>query len=120
MNLAEILFKNKNLYELNLGDNEINHDGIIAVTSVLNWNNQTLGILNLDKPYYESIGQETAIHFAKMLQSNRSIEKLSIQKHNFTCEAIYTITEHLLENNKLLILDLSANKISFKGCEALA
>lgn len=33
----------------------------------------------------------------------------------FTCEAIYTITEHLLENPKLKVLDLSANKIAFKG-----
>lgn len=55
-----------------------------------------------------------------MLQSNRSIEKLSLKKHNFTCDAIYTITEHLLDNNKLRVLDLSANKISFTGCEALA
>lgn len=54
-----------------------------------------------------------------MLQSNRSIEKLSLQKHAFNCDAIYTITEHLLENNKLRVLDLTANKISFKGCEAL-
>ena len=55
-----------------------------------------------------------------MLQSNRSIEKLSLQKHAFNCDAIYTITEHLLENNKLRVLNLTANKISFKGCEALA
>ena len=55
-----------------------------------------------------------------MLQSNRSIEKLSLQKHAFNCDAIDTITEHLLENNKLRVLDLTANKISFKGCEALA
>ena len=36
------LFTNKNLIELNLGNNEINHDGIIGITSVLNWNNDTL------------------------------------------------------------------------------
>ena len=55
-----------------------------------------------------------------MLQSNRSIEKLSLQKHAFNCDAIDTITEHLLESNKLRVLNLTANKISFKGCEALA
>ncbi len=26
----------------------------------------------------------------------------------------------MLENNKLRVLDLTANKISFKGCEAIA
>ena len=54
-----------------------------------------------------------------MLEANKSIQKLSIKKHNFTCEAIYTITEKLLLNNRLKVLDLSANKIAFKGCEAL-
>jgi hypothetical protein len=28
--------------------------------------------------------------------------------------------EHLLENNTLKVLDLNANEISFKGCEAIA
>lgn len=120
MNLVEILFKNIQLLELNLGNNDINQDGIIGITSILNWNNNTLITLNLDNPVYMSIGQETAIHFAKMLQSNRSLEKLSIKKHAFTCEALYIITEHLLENNRLRVLDLTANQISFKGCEALA
>ncbi|EGR33186.1 hypothetical protein IMG5_060000 [Ichthyophthirius multifiliis] len=120
MNIIEILFNNKNLIELNLADNDITHDGMIGITSVLNFQNNTLAVLNVDKPTYTSIGQETAIHFAKMLQSNRSLEKLSLQKHNFTCEAIYIMTEHLLENNKLRVLDLTANKISFKGCEAIA
>lgn len=54
-----------------------------------------------------------------MLQSNRSLEKLSLQKHNFNCDALYTITEHLLENNRIRVLDLTANRISFKGCEAI-
>jgi len=52
---------------VNLSENEINHDGIIALTSVLNWNNNFLKVLNLDTPIYTSICQETAIHFAKML-----------------------------------------------------
>jgi len=42
MRIVEILFTNKNLIELNLANNEINHDGIIGITSVLNWNNDTL------------------------------------------------------------------------------
>ena len=67
MFIIESLFTNKNLLELNLADNEINHDGMIGITSLLNWNNNTLIVLNVDKPFYTSIGQETSIHFAKML-----------------------------------------------------
>ena len=40
---------------VNLAENEINHDGIIALTSVLNWNNSYLKVLNLDSPIYTSI-----------------------------------------------------------------
>lgn len=93
---------------------------MIVITSVLNWNNSCLKVLNIDNPLYQSIGQETAIHFAKMLQINRGLEKLSLKKHEFTCAAIFVITEHLLDNNKLKILDLTANKISFEGCQSLA
>jgi len=81
-----LLFTNKDepkksLEELNLANNEINADGMIVLTSVLNWNNNTLRSLNVDNPYYQSIGQETAIHFAKMLQINRGVERLSLRKH---------------------------------------
>lgn len=55
-----------------------------------------------------------------MFHSNRSLQKVSLQKHNFNCDAIYILSEHLLENNKLRVLDLTANRISFKGCEAIA
>jgi hypothetical protein len=33
-----------------------------------------------------------------MLQSNRGLESLSLKKHNFTCDGLYVITEHLLGN----------------------
>lgn len=118
MALVENLFNNTTLEEFNVSNNEINHDGIIGITSVLN-SNDTLRVLNCENPTYTSIGQDTAIHFSKMLEVNRGLEKLSLAKHAFTCPAIYTITEHLLRNDKLRVLDLTANRISFKGCEAL-
>lgn len=37
MNVIEVLFTNKNLVELNLSDNDITHDGMIGITSVLNY-----------------------------------------------------------------------------------
>ena len=54
-----------------------------------------------------------------MLQVNRGLEKLSLRKNDFTCDGIYTIKQLILENNKLRVLDLSSNKIAFKGCEAI-
>ena len=46
--LSCLASNNKSLTELNLGNNGINHDGIIGITSVLNWNNSTLSNLNID------------------------------------------------------------------------
>lgn len=43
-----------------------------------------------------------------------------MRKHRLRDEGIYIIMEHLLENNTLKVLDLDANEISFKGCEAIA
>ena len=77
-------------------------------------------MLNLDNPTYQSIGQECAVHFAKMLQVNRGLEKISLRKNGLTCDAIFTIKNLILENNKLRVLDLSCNKIAFNVCESLA
>jgi len=66
MNITELLFTHKKLLELNLGNNDINHDGIIGILSVLNCSNFTLEVLNIDNPSYSTICEATAIHFGKM------------------------------------------------------
>lgn len=55
-----------------------------------------------------------------MFQNNVGLQKLSIRKHKLRDDGIYIIMEHLLENNTLKVLDLNANEIAFKGCEAIA
>lgn len=45
---------------------------------------------------------------------------MSIRKHKLRDEGIYIIMEHLLENSTLKVLDIDANEISFKGCEAIS
>jgi Ran GTPase-activating protein (RanGAP) involved in mRNA processing and transport len=120
MILTELLFSHEKLLQLNLGNNKIDHDGVIGILSVLNCSNYTLEELNLDNPVYKTICQSVAIHFGKMFQNNVALQKLSIRKHQLRCDGIYTITEKLLENNTLKVLDLNANEISFKGCEALS
>lgn len=119
LQIVLILFNNKTLRELHLADNKIDHDGMSGIMSVLGWHNNSLEVLNIDNAYYTSIGQEIAIHIAKMLQTNRGLEKLSLRKHALNSEGLYTITEHMLDNNKLRVLDLSCNKLTYKGCEHL-
>jgi Ran GTPase-activating protein (RanGAP) involved in mRNA processing and transport len=120
MSVTELLFTHHKLLELNLGDNEIDHDGMIGICSVLNCSNYTLEVLNIENPRYKTICQATAIHFGKMLQNNVGIQKLSLRKQRLRDDGVYIIMEHLLENNTLRILDLNANEIAFKGCEAVA
>lgn len=120
MMVTELLFTHDKLSSLSLGNNKIDHDGIIGILSVLNSSNYTLKELNIDNPVYKTICQSVAIHFGKMFQNNLGLQKLSIQKHKLRDDGIYIIMEHLLENTTLKVLDLNANEITFKGCEAIA
>jgi hypothetical protein len=58
---------------MDLGDNEIDHDGVIHLTTTLNQTNNTLEVLNLDKPLFNSVMQETGVHVAKMLTINSGL-----------------------------------------------
>jgi Ran GTPase-activating protein (RanGAP) involved in mRNA processing and transport len=55
-----------------------------------------------------------------MFQNNVGLQKISMRKHQLRDDGLYIIMEHLLENNTLKVLDLNANELSFRGCEALA
>mmetsp|Transcript_24105 Transcript_24105/g.18386 ORF Transcript_24105/g.18386 Transcript_24105/m.18386 type:complete len:150 (-) Transcript_24105:348-797(-) len=120
MMVTELLFTHDKLLSLNLGNNKIDHDGVIGILSVLNQSNFTLEELNIDNPVYKTKCQSVAIHFGKMFLNNVGLQKLSIRKHQLRDDGIYIICEHLLENNTLKVLDLNANEIAFKGCEAIA
>jgi len=120
MMVTELLFTHDKLLSLNLGNNKIDHDGIIGILSVLNSSNYTLEELNIENPVYKTICQSVAIHFGKMFQNNVGLQKLSLRKHQLRDDGCYIIMEHLLENNTLKVLDLNANEITFKGCEAIS
>lgn len=92
MMVTELLFTHDKLLSLNLGNNKIDHDGIIGILSVLNCSNYTLEELNIDNPVYKTICQSVAIHFDKMFQNNVGLQKLSIRKHQLTCEGIFVLT----------------------------
>lgn len=120
MMVTELLFTHEKLESLSLGNNKIDHDGIIGILSVLNNSNYTLRELNIDNPVYRTICQSVAIHFGKMFQNNVGLQKLSLQKHRLRDDGIQIMMDHLLENNTLRVLDLNANEISIQGCEAIA
>ena len=55
MMVTELLFTHDKLVSLSLGNNKIDHDGIIGILSVLNSSNFTLRELNIDNPVYRTI-----------------------------------------------------------------
>ena len=55
MMVTELLFTHDKLVSLSLGNNKIDHDGIIGILSVLNSSNFTLTELNIDNPVYRTI-----------------------------------------------------------------
>lgn len=55
MMVTELLFSHDKMLSLNLGNNKIEHDGIIGILSVLNSSNYTLEELNIDNPVYRTI-----------------------------------------------------------------
>ena len=120
ISLVELLFSDLNILELDLGNNYIDHDGIIALTTALNKVKLNLEVLNLENPQLNSIMQETAVHFGNMLSINTSLKKLSLRKMKLRCDGIFTLTNHLMENNKLRVLDLSCNEISVDGASYLS
>ena len=119
MSITELLFTNLKLMHLDIGNNELDHDGMIALSSVINCSNYTLEVLNIDNPRYKTIGQETAIHFGKMVANNVGLQKLSMRKHKLRCDGTYVFMEHLLENTTLKVLDLNANEIGPQGMSAI-
>ena len=112
---------NEDLEELNISNNEIDDYGIIETITYINQsvNMTNLETLCLDKPFFSGIGQISAFHISRMLQTNKSLSKLSLRLHGLNDEGIYVICEHLLENETLRVLDLGANKISYKGCNVI-
>jgi len=82
---------NKNeckLQEFYFSENDLNHDSIIAFYHVLAENNTSLKLLDVSRPTYNSIMQETAFHCNKMLRSNSSLEILNLSKHKLRHDGI--------------------------------
>ena len=120
ISLVSLLLNCLGILELDLGNNSIDHDGIIAITTALNKAHFSLEVLNLENPALNSIMQETAVHFGKMLSINTNLKKLSLRKMKLRCDGIFTLTNHLVENSRLRVLDLSCNEISADGANYLS
>lgn len=119
--LEQFFVATKNLTELNLSENDIDETGLIELFSLLLPANidSSIKVLAIDSPYKLRFTEETAYQLSKVLKSNKKLEKLSLRKAGLTDESIVVVLKEMQENSTLRVLDLSANQISYKGCEYL-
>ena len=73
----------------------------------------------MNNPLFLKISQEPAYNLSKMIQSNNHLEELSLKNFSLNDDSFTLIVQGLKENNSIHYLDLTSNKITFKGCFCL-
>ncbi|CAF3338678.1 unnamed protein product [Rotaria socialis] len=112
--LADILYTNTSLVELNLSSNQISDTGARALARALSINNETMEWLELDS---NNITDDGADYLADMLKTNTTIEILNLGSNAIgdrgVRQLISAITSH---NNTLQCLNLTSNKLITDAC----
>ncbi|XP_040284136.1 leucine-rich repeat-containing protein 34 [Bufo bufo] len=119
MFFAAMLQINSTLEELDLGDCNLGIQCLIAFASVLKQNNSIRSI-NLNRPLFYVLQEDTSIHLALMLKVNNTLQEIHLSKHDMTDSGVERLCEALHENQTLKYLDLSCNKITRDGVKCLA
>ncbi|XP_068137084.1 leucine-rich repeat-containing protein 34 isoform X3 [Hyperolius riggenbachi] len=130
--IAKFLQEGCFLFYLNLMGNDIETDGaahiakalhgvqsLIAFATVLR-QNTSLKSINLNRPLFYALQEDTTIHIALMLKTNNTLKELHLSKHEMTDFGVERLCEALHENTALEYLDLSCNKITRTGVKCLA
>lgn len=120
--IQRFLSNNTKLQEFNLNDNQIDEVGIIELISQLNPNNNNniISALSIDNISMTNISQITSFHIGKMIKTNEHLVRLSLRKNQINDDGMKTLCANLRFNKKLKVLDLAANKITYRGCIELA
>ena len=109
--LAAMLSVNQTLTELNLGNTDCDMIALLKLSTALQ-NNRILKRLNIDNPLLFSAQEETTIHIARTLASNRSLVSISMKGHHMTDSGAAWLAEFLLPNASLTEIDLRRNALS--------
>ncbi|XP_053315890.1 leucine-rich repeat-containing protein 34 [Spea bombifrons] len=119
MFFASMLQINSALEEVDLGDCDLGIESLIAFSTVL-LHNRSVKSINLNRPLFYALQEDTTIHIAKMLKVNNTLRELHLSKHEMTDFGVQRLCEALHENSTLKYLDLSCNKITRDGVACLA
>ncbi|KAE8603999.1 hypothetical protein XENTR_v10014530 [Xenopus tropicalis] len=119
MLFASMLQINSTLEELDLGDCDLGIQSLIALATVL-LQNKTLKSLNLNRPIFYVMQEDTTVHLSEMLRVNSTLQELHLSKHEITDFGVQRLCDALHENHTLKYLNLSCNKITRDGVKYLA
>ncbi|CAF0813158.1 unnamed protein product [Rotaria sordida] len=113
-NLADGLYGNTTLMELQLSNNRISDIGAHALAQVLSINNYTLDLLEL---HSNNITDEGAEYLAQMLKINKTITLLGLGSNRIGDRGVRLLTSAITcYNETLQWLHLSSNKLITDGC----
>ena len=106
MQMASMLQVNDIITILSLADADLTTDCIIAFATVLRAN-QTILSIDLSNPLLHSQQEDTTHHLAYMLEVNKCLKELKLQKHGMTDSGAEVLCRFLKRNHSLIKLDIS-------------
>lgn len=106
MQIASMLQVNDIITVLSLADADLTTDCIIAFATVLRAN-QTILSIDLSNPLLHSKQEDTTHHLAYMLEVNKCLKELKLQKHGMTDSGAEVLCRFLKRNHSLIRLDIS-------------
>ena len=104
--MASMLQVNSIITTLSLADTDLTTDCIIALSTILRAN-QSITSIDLSNPLLHSHQEDTTCHIAQMLEINKCLKELKLQKHGMTDYGAEMLCRFLKRNHALTKLDIS-------------
>ncbi|KAH9950799.1 RNI-like protein [Amylocystis lapponica] len=117
--IAQVLKRNRTLKVLNLSENKLDVQGLIAIAEALKYNS-SLETLDLSKNPCCGPGLEGIQSLRTAFTLNDALKRLFLSSTNMTSAGAIALAEFLPESTSLLHLDLTMNNLDLAGVMALS
>ncbi|KAI0826580.1 RNI-like protein [Trametes gibbosa] len=117
--IAQVLKRNRTLKVLNLSENKLDVQGLVAVAEALKYNS-CLETLDLSKNPCCGPGLEGVQSLRTAFTLNAALKRLFLSSTNMTSAGAIALAEFLPESASLLHLDLTMNNLDLAGVMALS
>ncbi|KAI0343834.1 RNI-like protein [Trametopsis cervina] len=117
--IAQVLKRNRTLKVLNLSENKLDVQGLVAVAEALKYNS-CLETLDLSKNPCCGPGLEGVQSLRTAFTLNNALKRLFMSSTGLTSSGAIALAEFLPESTSLLHLDLTMNNLDLAGVMALS